>query len=947
MAKRSRFQAPRVLSDFMAVVRSLREVQESLDSISQSRAELRKNLQSFNLVAGGFQRASAPAAGMQARLPKASGENLGDAVVLHLEGMLGVLDVFAAPGDTVNGAASIRFDTDGVVVLWSNGVDAWSGVAQTPVGGAGTPTWAQVLTSGNTSGASNPSIDSGQRLIFAGTGASPAGGDIDAAGDLTLDSVGDMHLHAGGALHLGHSGLTDLVHVEGDTEIDIVSGGNLSESAATSIAHQAGTTWTATAAAGDAQVSASASVRLVTGGVERLEILTGGAWELVGATGATNQFIRGQGALASPIWSQVVIADLGNIAANTFLGNVAGVSGPVTANSLATLAGAGLTYAAGVMAVGAGTRITVNANDVQLASGAADSFLMNATAAPGVADYRAGTSVAGAGLTYTTGGTLSIVAADTTITVNADNLQVNQASNFSWTGQHDFNSVVSGTGIYSDTAVAGDLTDVAIGAVNMARFVTTGAAPPYRLNSMVATVDGQWVWVENADSVDSLRIAHEHAASTAANRFVLSNGCDMILPPRTGCWARYDTTSVRWYINAHGGGNPHTITTNAPTGNLGTVDISLLTCGGTWTYTNAASGWSIEGFTAKPVGFWFHFYWDEAVGDQLTLFNEDATATAANRLRMPRGADLRSFAPVSGIFIYGADLRWHWIGDDTHTIGINSLNYISFANSTLDIVTSATAINITAGSTADINVSAGDDIALRADGTQVGVQATKLQVSGESGGTAGGFVSIDEASTSFIAIGAGRGAYWVENTAPTRPMFTDDVEEDWPLGFACPSLPKTANSAASDATTNLSCCTFTHSAGTLRVGSTFLYTGWYVFTHAAANVPTLTAELLINGAVVSACILTPQTLAATFTGIVQAIFTVRSIGAAGTVMIQMLNWGPAQVQASTVSGGSNDTATDAIDTTVNRSSELRIRMTTNPAGADTLTVTHGYVQRLI
>lgn len=43
------------------------------------------------------------------------------------------------------------------------------------------------------------------------------------------------------------------------------------------------------------------------------------------------------------------IALLAPVAANTFLGNVTATAGPVTANSLATLAGAGLTYAAGAI----------------------------------------------------------------------------------------------------------------------------------------------------------------------------------------------------------------------------------------------------------------------------------------------------------------------------------------------------------------------------------------------------------------------------------------------------------------------------------------------------------------------------------------------------------------------------------------------------------------------
>jgi hypothetical protein len=135
--RRSKFQAPRVVEDFAAVQRALREVQESLDSISQGRAELRIHLTDFNLKAGNFHRASAPVAGMKARLPKASGGNLGEPVILHLEDMAGTLEVFAAPGDTVNGLSHSDFTDNGVVVLWSNGIDAWSGVAQLPTNSPG------------------------------------------------------------------------------------------------------------------------------------------------------------------------------------------------------------------------------------------------------------------------------------------------------------------------------------------------------------------------------------------------------------------------------------------------------------------------------------------------------------------------------------------------------------------------------------------------------------------------------------------------------------------------------------------------------------------------------------------------------------------------------------------------------------------------------------------
>lgn len=133
MAKRSKFQAPRVVRDFETVQRALREIQESLDASTLSRAQLKVNLQDFALVAGSFHRASVQSAsGMKARLPAATGENLSDPIIIHLENMMGDLTVYAAPGQTVNGEATATFSVDGIIIFWSNGVDSWSGIAQVP-----------------------------------------------------------------------------------------------------------------------------------------------------------------------------------------------------------------------------------------------------------------------------------------------------------------------------------------------------------------------------------------------------------------------------------------------------------------------------------------------------------------------------------------------------------------------------------------------------------------------------------------------------------------------------------------------------------------------------------------------------------------------------------------------------------------------------------------------
>lgn len=168
------------------------------------------------------------------------------------------------------------------------------------------------------------------------------------------------------------------------------------------------------------------------------------------------------------------------------------------------------------------------------------------------------------------------------------------------------------------------------------------------------------------------------------------------------------------------------------------------------------------------------------------------------------------------------------------------------------------------------------------------------------------------------------------------------------LGFSALEVgaqgtPITANAAATNATTNLSCCTFTIPAGALVVGSTFRLTGRWVFAHTAAATPTLTAELLVNGAVVATGILSPQSTATTYSGESIAVFTIRTTGAGGTAQAHVRNDSSASL--ATVTDGSTSTATFAIDTTVSRSIELRIRMTTAVA-SNTLTVTNGYVERL-
>lgn len=135
---RSKFQAPRSVESFADVQRALRSVQESLEAVSRSTFQLDLKTHDFTPLSPSFQRASPPAGGMRTTMPKASEQNAGDVVVISVESPTGLLTIFAAPGDKINGSTSNVFSVAGIIELFSNGVNAWNSAAQL-AGTAGAP----------------------------------------------------------------------------------------------------------------------------------------------------------------------------------------------------------------------------------------------------------------------------------------------------------------------------------------------------------------------------------------------------------------------------------------------------------------------------------------------------------------------------------------------------------------------------------------------------------------------------------------------------------------------------------------------------------------------------------------------------------------------------------------------------------------------------------------
>jgi hypothetical protein len=152
------------------------------------------------------------------------------------------------------------------------------------------------------------------------------------------------------------------------------------------------------------------------------------------------------------------------------------------------------------------------------------------------------------------------------------------------------------------------------------------------------------------------------------------------------------------------------------TGNQGTIDISTLDCGGTVRVNSASSAYSIEGFTAKPVGFWFNFITQFEASDACTLFHEDATATAVNRLQLPKEEDIIC-TPIAGQFVYCGESRWRYLGHNPQLFGTR-VNGMEIVVSTTPVTIRSTGhLDIVSGASDDVNIDAGNSVNITAGGS--------------------------------------------------------------------------------------------------------------------------------------------------------------------------------------------------------------------------------------
>lgn len=209
---------------------------------------------------------------------------------------------------------------------------------------------------------------------------------------------------------------------------------------------------------------------------------------------------------------------------------------------------------------------------------------------------------------------------------------------FSTTG--DFNVVAASVGLDSDTTMLvhadNDLTlesdaDVVINCDALRVASTTGAG------------------VAGFIIVDAVSASTPTLADEEGMFWCLTGGAN----PST---AAFTNDSDEDWMLAQGGTN---LTVTNATGNLGTIDISTVPCGGTVIIGSTATGnHQIEGFTAKDPGFFFFVVSNTSFTTE--YLHQDATPTATNRLVVP-GAPAAGAGPISSFnhaTIVYASSRW-------------------------------------------------------------------------------------------------------------------------------------------------------------------------------------------------------------------------------------------------------------------------------------------------
>ena len=404
--------------------------------------------------------------------------------------------------------------------------------------------------------------------------------------------------------------------------------------------------------------------------------------------------------------------------------------------------------------------------------------------------------------------------------------------------------------------------------------------------------------------------------------------------PTAGNALTYSTDTLNYT------GSTTNVNSATTAGDLNVVDISTLGCGGTLSFQSLTEA-NIDGFTAKTDGFWFVLYVrDATTSESLTLTDNNGNTTTSIRTPNVRGWRLTK---NDAVFLVYSNSRWRVVSSyqklyvtpvDSVTWATQQDNYQRTQRNTAGLRVTLTGNQTLTGVVPDTvepsgellfieNVDTADSLTIPHDSTSSTADNRFLMPDG--------YALVLEPRTGALCRYDGTSSRWRLVSTSAR-------------GQARAEGVRTSNTTATAATTDLTVTSGTIPANSMSAGTVYRLTGYYVFVHTAAATPTLTAELLINGSAVETVVLTPVATAATYSGQLTATITCRTTGGSGTVMCTLMNESNAGATAVSEQIGSTATGTDTVDTTVDRSFELRIRMTTGVA-SNALTVIQGMTER--
>lgn len=465
--------------------------------------------------------------------------------------------------------------------------------------------------------------------------------------------------------------------------------------------------------------TAEGGLALSTGTIGGLPMRGATLWQIIPpGTSGFPLCSNGFGGLLS--YRQIAAGALPAYSAETFLGNFTAASAVPAARTGTSVAGAGLTYAAGgTLAVGASTSIAVNADDIQRAALTGDvtasqnsnattianNAVTNAKAADMASPRLKGRTTAATGdpedLTLVnstsntwntaTGGSISVERAALTGDVTASaNSNATTIANDAVTNAKAANmaqSTMKGRSEGSGTGDPEDLTTTQIEAILDGQAWSWAAAHTWAGTfDISADITGTIQW--RCTSNILIESTAEEVTVQAENQVILaSDVVDITGDDASDGFLRFDAATAStptvgasqgmfWvedpgavdtiprftndanedlYLITGGDTLAHS---GATSGNLGTISIGGLAPGGTFTLLGMTGAYQIEGFSGNNVqGMWFFI-----VGTSTqtgTLFHDDATATAANRLSLLAATD-RVGTNLCAIAAYSSS-RSRWI----------------------------------------------------------------------------------------------------------------------------------------------------------------------------------------------------------------------------------------------------------------------------------------------